>query len=98
MSRLRLENLQKDDLRRRIAGIIRRRRRGLRMKQAELADKASLSRTSIVNIESGNQECSLVTFVGIAIALDSQPADLLAEIWRPLTTDGFAQKVLLKAK
>ena len=56
---MRLENrvAQKDDLNRRIAGIIRRKREELDLTQAQLAEKANLSRTSIAFIEGAKQEC-----------------------------------------
>lgn len=52
-----------------------RRKRGLNQK--ELADRVSLERTSITNIEAGRQKTLLHTFVGIARALGVEPAHLL---------------------
>ena len=47
------------------------------MSQEELATRAKLSRTSIVNIERGRQGVSLVTLYSLAAALNVTPAVLL---------------------
>lgn len=51
-------------------------RRG-RLTQEVLAQKATLTRTSIINIEKGRQQILLHTFVDIARALGVAPVELL---------------------
>lgn len=51
-------------------------RRG-RLTQEVLAQKATLTRTSIINIEKGRQQILLHTLVDIARALGITPAELL---------------------
>ncbi len=90
--------VQKDDLKRRVAGIVRRKRVEKNLTQAQLAEAASLSRTSIAFIEGAKQECGLETFVKVALALGTEPYQLLQEVWKPVSVDDpFAQKVLRKA-
>jgi DNA-binding XRE family transcriptional regulator len=48
-----------------------------RLTQQALANKALLTRTSIINIEKGRQQILLHTLVDIARALSIAPADLL---------------------
>jgi transcriptional regulator with XRE-family HTH domain len=47
--------------------------------QAELAQRVDLGRTSIVNIENGLQRVHLHTFLEIARALQTNPAELLPQ-------------------
>lgn len=91
--------VQKDDLNRRVAGIVRRKREEKQLTQAQLADAANLSRTSIAFIEGAKQECGLETFVKVALALGTEPHQLLQEVWNPVVVigDSFTQKVLQKA-
>ena len=90
--------VQKDDLNRRVAGIVRRKREEKNLTQAQLADAASLSRTSIAFIEAAKQECGLETFVKVALALGTEPHQLLLEVWKPAhVEDPFALRVLKKA-
>jgi DNA-binding XRE family transcriptional regulator len=90
--------VDKDDLNRRVAGIVRRKREELDLTQAQLAAAANLSRTSVAFIEAAKQECGLATFVNLSLALGSEPHRLLEEVWRPASVDdSFAQKVLQKA-
>jgi transcriptional regulator with XRE-family HTH domain len=56
---------------------LRRVRRKRRVTQATLADRIGLGRTSIVNIERGQQRVPLHTFVKLADALQVEPAELL---------------------
>ncbi len=66
--------------------------------QAQLAEAASLSRTSIAFIEGAKQECGQETFVKVALALGTEPYQLLQEVWGPpVVEDPFALKVLKKA-
>lgn len=48
-----------------------------RLTQQDLADRVSLTRTSITNIEKGRQKLLLHTLSDIAEALQVSPADLL---------------------
>lgn len=90
--------VRKDDLNRRVAGIVRRKREASNLTQAQLAERANLSRTSIAFIEGAKQECGLETFVRLALALGTEPPELLLEVWRPAVVDDpFALKVLKKA-
>ena len=99
--RLEPQVVQKDDLNRRVAGIVRRKREEQNLTQAELAKAADLSRTSIAFIEGARQECGLETFVKMALALGMEPHELLHEVWttwEPKSVeDPFAQKILQKA-
>jgi DNA-binding XRE family transcriptional regulator len=99
--RLEPQVVQKDDLNRRVAGIVRRKREEQNLTQAQLAILASLSRTSIAFIEGARQECGLETFVKVALALQVEPHLLLQEVWSTWelknVDDPFAQKVLKKA-
>jgi DNA-binding XRE family transcriptional regulator len=99
--RLEPQVVQKDDLNRRVAGIVRRKREEQNLTQSELADAANMSRTSIAFIESAKQECGLETFVKVALALQMEPHLLLQEVWTTWeldnVEDAFAQKVLKKA-
>lgn len=47
------------------------------VKQEQLARRAGLSRTSVVNIEKGRQGVALSTLYRLAEALELQPGDLL---------------------
>lgn len=61
-----------------------RERQALGFTQQELAQEIGLTRTSVVNIETGRQHAPLHTFVKIAQALAVPVADLLP----PLREDG----------
>jgi transcriptional regulator with XRE-family HTH domain len=50
-----------------------------RITQEQLANKASLTRTSIINIEKGRQQILLHTLVDIANALQVSPIELIPE-------------------
>jgi transcriptional regulator with XRE-family HTH domain len=54
-------------------------RRAGRITQELLASKASLTRTSIINIEKGRQQILLHTLVDIANALQVSPIELIPE-------------------
>lgn len=56
---------------------LRRVREEVGLTQEELASRAGLSRTSVVNIEHGRQGVSLATLYDLARALDAAPASLL---------------------
>lgn len=56
---------------------IRRIRKQRKLTQGVLADRVSLSRTSITNIEKGRQRLLLHTFAEIAEALQVEPASFL---------------------
>ncbi len=90
--------IRKDDLNRRVAGIIQRKRKERGLTQAQLADAAQLSRTSVAFIEAARQECGLETFVNLSLALGTEPHTLLQEVWSPpAVEDSFALKFLRKA-
>lgn len=56
-----------------------RKRRKPPLTQEELAERVSLTRTSITNLEKGRQKFLLHTLVDIAAALQVQPASLLPD-------------------
>lgn len=63
-----------------------RRARGKRFTQLQLAEATGLSRTSITNLESGNQKIPIHILFRIARALDVEPGNLipeLSEVFRP---------------
>ncbi len=91
--------VQKDDLKRRVAGIVKSKRDKKKLTQAQLAEAANISRTSVAFIEAAKQECGLETFVNLALALGTEPHKLLEEVWRPAEVeDSFALKVLKEAR
>jgi transcriptional regulator with XRE-family HTH domain len=55
-------------------------RRAGRITQEALASRASLTRTSIINIEKGRQQILLHTLVDIANALQVSPIELIPEM------------------
>lgn len=57
--------------------LLRRAREGQGLTQAQVADRVSLSRTSITNIESGNQPVQLMTVYELAAAVGVAPAHIL---------------------
>lgn len=66
---------------------IRQARRGASLTQVELAQKAGLARTSITNIEMGNQQPTVHALWRIADAVQTPPCDLLPE-WPRQHADG----------
>jgi transcriptional regulator with XRE-family HTH domain len=91
--------VQKDDLKRRIASIVKSKRDKKKLTQAQLAEAANISRTSVAVIEAAKQECGLETFVNLALALGIEPHKLLEEVWRPVDVqDLFALKVLKESR
>src|SRR2546423_282180 len=91
--------VQKDDLMRRVASIVRAKRDKQSLTQAQLAEAATIPRTSVAFIEGAKQECGLETFVNLALALGTEPHKLLEEVWRPADVqDTFALKVLKEAR
>jgi len=65
-----------------IGGVIRQRRKQLKLTQEKLAPLVALSRTSLANIESGRQKILLHQLFAFAEALALQPADLLPKMAR----------------
>jgi transcriptional regulator with XRE-family HTH domain len=61
--------------------------RGSKMSQEALASAASLSRTSIVNIEAGRQRLLLHNLFEISKALGIKASDLLSPLERSTTQD-----------
>jgi transcriptional regulator with XRE-family HTH domain len=64
-----------------VGELIRAARGAARMTQAQLAEGANLTRSSIANIEAGRQRVPLHVFALIADALDVRPTRLLPEDW-----------------
>lgn len=50
-----------------------------KLTQQDLADKVGLTRTSVTNIEKGNQQVSLAMLYRFASALNVSPTDLLPD-------------------
>jgi transcriptional regulator with XRE-family HTH domain len=71
---------RKDLIYGRVGGNIRFRRQQLLMNQNELAKKVELTRSSIVQIESGKQAITLHTLYSVAQALDISVHKLLPEL------------------
>lgn len=61
---------------------IRGRRAKLGLTQQELADHLGLTRSSVSNIESGNQSLTLLSFLKIAAELEIAPGELLDALSR----------------
>ncbi|MBY3201337.1 helix-turn-helix transcriptional regulator [Rhizobium laguerreae] len=60
-----------------IGNLIRRRRKQLDMRQADLAPKVGMSRASLANIETGRQNLLVHQIYALAQALKMEPKDLL---------------------
>lgn len=60
-----------------IGGLIRQRRKQLKLTQEKLAPLVDLSRTSLANIEAGRQKVLVHQLYAFASALGMEPADLL---------------------
>jgi transcriptional regulator with XRE-family HTH domain len=56
---------------------VQRRRSGLKLSQEEFADLAGLHRTYVSGLERGVRNPTLDVVLGIARALDAEPADLM---------------------
>ncbi len=68
--------------RKRVGNNIRKRRKELRLTQADLAEKAGISVVHISHIENGKVSMSLETLISICNILDCTPNDvLLDEYW-----------------
>jgi DNA-binding XRE family transcriptional regulator len=72
---------------RKLAERVRARREALGLTQAELAEKADVSRSSIANLETGRQAILVHQFVGLAKALELPWTELMPEIDEPATAD-----------
>lgn len=57
--------------------LVRSAREGRGLTQADVAEKLGMSRTSVTNMEQGNQPVSLATLYHLADILDVEPVDLL---------------------
>ncbi|MDV4179767.1 helix-turn-helix transcriptional regulator [Rhizobium brockwellii] len=67
-----------------IGGLIRQRRKQLKLTQEKLAPLVDLSRTSLANIESGRQKVLVHQLFAFSSALEMDPADLLPKQLRPI--------------
>ena len=74
------KKLQADEIARRFGENLRRARRGARLSQEELAERADLHRTEIGLIERGLRVGRVDTLIKLASALDVSPLDLLEGI------------------
>ena len=67
--------------------VIRSRRKGLKMRQAQLAMATGVSRGFVIDLEAGKSSCHLGRSLLVAEALGLRPADILAACSSdPLTT------------
>ena len=60
-----------------IGELVRSARKRARLTQDELAERAGLTRTSITNVEAGNQQLRVHTLINISDALGVSPMSLL---------------------
>ncbi|UVK50158.1 helix-turn-helix transcriptional regulator (plasmid) [Mesorhizobium sp. AR02] len=78
-----------------IGGLIRQRRKQLKLTQEQLAPQVGLSRTSLANIEGGKQKVLVHQLFAFASALGIEPADLLP---RPARHVAAADEVKFSTK
>lgn len=93
-------NIDDEALYRHIGAAVRQRREALGMTQTQLATKAGILRTSIVNLEAGRQRAPLHTLYAICAALSTEPGavlpqmrDIVVEEQLVLPIDGVNQVV-----
>jgi DNA-binding XRE family transcriptional regulator len=72
---------------RKLAEQVRDRREALGLTQAELAERAVMSRSSVANLETGRQAILLHQFVGLAKALELPWTELMPDIDEPAAAD-----------
>jgi DNA-binding XRE family transcriptional regulator len=77
--------LMDESLYEKLAERIRTRREDLKLTQAELANRARVSRSSLANIETGRQSVLLHQFVDLARALELRWEDLMPSMDDPTT-------------
>ncbi len=70
-----------------IGSVVRKRREALGMTQAQLAEAIGLLRTSVVNLEAGNQRVPLHTLFPICAVLGIEVADVLPTVRTVLSKD-----------
>lgn len=75
------------DYYREVGRMIRVARLSANLTQQDLADEVDLVRTSITNIENGNQPISLWVLRAIAAAVNREPADLIPPLNQTARTD-----------
>ena len=74
--------------------ILRSRRALLGLTQGELAERLGLQRTSITNMESGNQIPSLPYVIAIAQLFDIEPSVLIPRVQAPIAAGGtYSRKI-----
>jgi transcriptional regulator with XRE-family HTH domain len=71
-----------DELNAHLGLVVRRIRRNRELTQSQLADRIGLTRTSVTNIERGDQGISVALLVDLARGMDADPVDLLAQALR----------------
>ena len=74
-----------DELNAHLGLVVRRIRRNRELTQSQLADRIGLTRTSVTNIERGDQGISVSLLVDLARGMDADPLDLLAQALRMKT-------------
>lgn len=79
----------RDDRYRRLVSRLLERRKALGITQQELADRIGLHKQFVSRVELGERRLDAIEFADFAAALGLSGADLLAEVWEPLTdTEG----------
>lgn len=66
-------------LNKKFGALLRRHRKKAKLTQEDLSAKCNISRTSITNIEIGNQQATLSTILRFANALNINPSELMPE-------------------
>jgi len=74
--------------------ILRTRRESMNLTQGELAERLGLQRTSITNMEKGNQIPSLPYVIAIAQLFDMEPAMLIPRVNAPVDAGGSYSRKL----
>lgn len=71
-----------DELNTHLGLVVRRVRQSRELTQGQLADRIGLTRTSVTNIERGDQGISVSLLVDLARSMDADPVDVLAQALR----------------
>lgn len=72
-----LHSVTSDQIYKPIGELVRRRRKKMKLTQAQLSSRVGISRASLANIETGRQSVVVHQIYAIAAALDVSPHDLL---------------------